>query len=66
MGFSFEILSEGSLVFVWNSSFSLFWTGLGFILLARSAIRSLKQNISSSDLWLDARCPMKPRCKWGR
>jgi len=52
MSFSFEILSEGSLVSsFWNPRFLSFWTGLGFILLARSAIHSM----SFPSLWLDVR-----------
>jgi hypothetical protein len=37
MSFSFEILSEGSLVFVWKSSFSflLDWTGVHFACVIR-------------------------------
>jgi hypothetical protein len=56
MSFSFEILSEGSLVSLFgNPRFLFFWTGLGFILLARSTIHSQIQSISFSRLWFDAR-----------
>ena len=56
MSFSFEILSEGSLLSLFgHPRFLFFWTGLGFILLARSAIYSQIQNISFSGLWFAAR-----------